>query len=349
MRKSAFYFVLLLFSFSLISCSSKNNNPVDNGNNNSTTFIISGKIVDTNGNPISGAKVTLTGSEKDSATTDASGIYKFENLDKSGTYTLTPSGPTSDIYYNITTYTLSDNSGDQSINFIAVNFIKFSISGKVSKIDGSPYPNVQVLLKQNNDSTFTQTDAQGKYKFDGLEIYKNYRVSLTSQQANTFDQNYFYVLSLKEDMIFNFQEIEDIIGSWTSEGTNLAADLPSYIDQRIMIFEGVDTTYNYDHDFRRFDYGNSSVVGGIIGAIYSTSESNFGNIKSVSITWNDTAKYEGIYEIDKTKNPWQMKFELEHTSAGEIAPTPAGGFGSGSRGSAHIETYFKKMIFPGNG
>jgi uncharacterized protein YjdB len=51
--------------------------------------IISGRVLDSSGAPISGATVSLTGSAVASATTDAKGIFAFAKLPSNGTYTLT--------------------------------------------------------------------------------------------------------------------------------------------------------------------------------------------------------------------------------------------------------------------
>jgi hypothetical protein len=53
--------------------------------------VITGRIVDQNGNPVAGAVVRLEGTQNRKLITDANGVYSFENVETSGFYTLTPS------------------------------------------------------------------------------------------------------------------------------------------------------------------------------------------------------------------------------------------------------------------
>jgi len=53
--------------------------------------MISGSITGSNGNPISGAVVNLSGTQTRKTITDAQGNYKFDNVDTNGFYTVTPS------------------------------------------------------------------------------------------------------------------------------------------------------------------------------------------------------------------------------------------------------------------
>jgi CSLREA domain-containing protein len=53
--------------------------------------VITGRIVDDNGNAVEGAVVRLQGSQNRKFITDANGVYRFENVETSGFYTVTPS------------------------------------------------------------------------------------------------------------------------------------------------------------------------------------------------------------------------------------------------------------------
>jgi len=53
--------------------------------------IVSGRITDTNGNPVEGAVVRLSGDQSRKLITDANGNYAFDNVDTGGFYTVTPS------------------------------------------------------------------------------------------------------------------------------------------------------------------------------------------------------------------------------------------------------------------
>ena len=53
--------------------------------------VVTGRIVDNNGNPVEGAVVRLAGTQNRKFITDANGFYRFENVETSGFYTVTPS------------------------------------------------------------------------------------------------------------------------------------------------------------------------------------------------------------------------------------------------------------------
>jgi hypothetical protein len=52
---------------------------------------VSGRIVDTNGNPVEGAAVRLSGMQDRMTVTDSSGAYDFDDVETNGFYTVTPS------------------------------------------------------------------------------------------------------------------------------------------------------------------------------------------------------------------------------------------------------------------
>jgi hypothetical protein len=53
--------------------------------------IVTGRIVDANGNPVEGAVVRLNGTQNRKFITDANGVYRFDNVETGGFYTVTPS------------------------------------------------------------------------------------------------------------------------------------------------------------------------------------------------------------------------------------------------------------------
>ena len=52
---------------------------------------VGGRIVDSNGNPVAGASIRLTGTQNRLTITDAGGNYQFDNVETNGFYTVTPS------------------------------------------------------------------------------------------------------------------------------------------------------------------------------------------------------------------------------------------------------------------
>jgi uncharacterized repeat protein (TIGR03803 family) len=123
----------------------------------STLFIISGQVVDSSGNPLSG--VTVSFSRGGSVLTDASGNYSFNDL--SGTGVLTPSlcgqsfSPPSLPFENLL--------ANQTQNFTTSPVAgMFSISGQVG---GSlPFTSFPVSLS-GSQSDSTETDLSGNYSF----------------------------------------------------------------------------------------------------------------------------------------------------------------------------------------
>jgi hypothetical protein len=56
-----------------------------------TSGVITGQILDDQGNPVEGAVVRLSGTQNRKFITDAIGVYRFENVETNGFYTVTPS------------------------------------------------------------------------------------------------------------------------------------------------------------------------------------------------------------------------------------------------------------------
>jgi hypothetical protein len=55
--------------------------------------VITGRIVDDSGAPVAGAVVRLSGTQNRKFITDANGFYRFDNVETTGFYTVTPSRP----------------------------------------------------------------------------------------------------------------------------------------------------------------------------------------------------------------------------------------------------------------
>jgi hypothetical protein len=53
--------------------------------------VVTGRIIDSDGQPVAGAVVRLEGTQTRKFITDANGVYRFENVETSGFYTVTPS------------------------------------------------------------------------------------------------------------------------------------------------------------------------------------------------------------------------------------------------------------------
>jgi Tol biopolymer transport system component len=138
---------------------------------------ISGQIVDTNGVAISGATVTLSGTQGSTTTTDANGFYSFRNITRNGNYTVTP-----------TLAGRSFSPAQQSVNNLlgtrAANFssaaLTVSVRGRVVDVNNptAGVSGVTVTLSGSAGGT-TTTDANGNYSFTGLAFGGSYTVTPT--------------------------------------------------------------------------------------------------------------------------------------------------------------------------
>ena len=80
--------LLLLIIYLVFGCAKDEEKPKTKPTEPVVTYNISGRVVDTNAAPISGAKVKyVSGAISDETTTDASGLYRFQNL-TIGVYTI---------------------------------------------------------------------------------------------------------------------------------------------------------------------------------------------------------------------------------------------------------------------
>ncbi|MDX6557960.1 MAG: hypothetical protein QOF72_1009, partial [Blastocatellia bacterium] len=80
-----------------------------------STGTISGRTVDQNGAPLSGATVTLSGGQSATATTDAAGNYSFPNLPSTVSYTVSAS--LAGVTFYPASFTLANLPADRTVNF----------------------------------------------------------------------------------------------------------------------------------------------------------------------------------------------------------------------------------------
>jgi hypothetical protein len=108
-------FVLpLLISFALVFTSCKSD---DNTVTPAPTYKISGTVTDAEGNFLANITVTLSGGASETATTDATGDYSFENLVSGGDFTVTVSSP--DYDFETASVSVTGLSMDEDIDFQA--------------------------------------------------------------------------------------------------------------------------------------------------------------------------------------------------------------------------------------
>ncbi len=140
----------------------------------SLTFKISGRITNPNNTPLAGVKVTLSGSQPVTTSTDNNGNYIFTGLPTSGRYVVTPASDD----YNFDPATIVTPNGDQTANFITKPKT-YLVKGTV-RSNGNPVPGVLVALSGSSLGTRV-TDGAGQYSF---ELPKGGSYVLTPTKAN---------------------------------------------------------------------------------------------------------------------------------------------------------------------
>ncbi len=108
------------------------------------TYTISGEVTfSTNGTPLSGVTVTLTGSVSNNYSLNSSGLYSFA-VPANGTYTVTPSR--SGYTFSPLSQTFNSLSANQTVNFTGTpTNTMYTISGQVTS-SGAALSNVTVTL-----------------------------------------------------------------------------------------------------------------------------------------------------------------------------------------------------------
>ncbi|HBI80703.1 MAG TPA: hypothetical protein DDY04_01820 [Bacteroidales bacterium] len=131
-----------------------------------------------------------------------------------------------------------------------------------------------------------------------------------------------------------------IVGEWYSSGTNVAP---------LLAYLGIDSIYskfNKDNTYlvESFSDGAKTTLTGT----YVQAKSGVGNIWNITLNQNSPTALtsQGIFEIDATKSPYTMDYEVAQTEPpiqGVTPPTASGGFGSTSNG-AYGTTNIQKFI-----
>ncbi|MDH4275722.1 MAG: carboxypeptidase regulatory-like domain-containing protein, partial [Gammaproteobacteria bacterium] len=131
------------------------------------TYALSGRIIKSNGNALSGVTIALTGAATRSATSDSNGDYSIPGLSP-GDYVVTPS---------LTGYTFTPTKQTVAVTNIDVAMIDFTaappqnatytLSGQVTSGANTALSGATVTLSGAADATAT-TDASGNYSFANL-------------------------------------------------------------------------------------------------------------------------------------------------------------------------------------
>jgi len=135
-------------------------------------FSLAGVVRDENGDPVSGAAISLTGSQSVSTLTDSQGNFRFSSLPTSGSYTVA----VSKLHYTFTTsnQTFLHPAGNVTAEFFGT-LNRHTISGRITKSDGTGIGGVVMTLEEL-PATRVTTDATGNYAFPELAAGGNYTV-----------------------------------------------------------------------------------------------------------------------------------------------------------------------------
>ena len=143
-------------------------------------YSISGRVNDSNYNPLSAALVTLSGGPGNSApqtvSTNAQGDYSFANLTGASQYSVT-------VAKNFYTFAPATQSITLVENVVNLNFVgtaqTHSIMGQVTNGTG-PLPGAAVTLS-GDAYRYVYSDASGNFRFEGLLAGGNYNITVTHQ------------------------------------------------------------------------------------------------------------------------------------------------------------------------
>lgn len=136
---------------------------------------------------------------------------------------------------------------------------------------------------------------------------------------------------------------EAIVGTWVSEGTNVAPLLVSLfkVTKITATFEA-----NGTYTVIQVDSTNASLT---LTGTYEVAKTTTGNIYTIKANQAAPAVLtsEGIYEINAAATPNTMQYEVVQTSPdiGAVPPTAAGGFGStnaGALGTWNVQVYVRQ-------
>ena len=144
------------------------------------TFVVTGRAIDENGQPLAGVAVTLTGtylSASFSVLTGADGSYRFGPLPTSGEYTLSVGGKR---HYTFTRTTVSGATpaGDQVVDFPA-RLNRHALAGRLLDERGRAIQGATLALSGSQTGAAT-SDASGNYSFASLGAGGNYTVTASS-------------------------------------------------------------------------------------------------------------------------------------------------------------------------
>ncbi len=137
----------------------------------------------------------------------------------------------------------------------------------------------------------------------------------------------------------NDKETLPIVGSWLSEGQNVA---PLLLGLGIVKIEA---TFNDDNTYTVVSYDTANATVTFEGT-YSAEKSDVDDIYNITINQSKPTALTsvGIFKVDENKDPREMTYEIVQTQPdiGATPPTAEAGFGStngGALGTWNVQKY----------
>ncbi len=180
--------------------------------NDNPTGTLTGTVTDQNGDPVSGATVTLAGTE---TTTDSDGTYKFSDA-AIGSYDLIVSAPgaeTETVPVTLETESLTTQNVELTVTG--------SVAGTITNQDGNPIEGATVSI----DSQTAQTDATGQYSIDGVGIGTQ-TLTVTTPDGAERTTEVDIVGGEQADGSLTFEQVGGVTGVVTTTGGDPVPDVP---------------------------------------------------------------------------------------------------------------------------
>lgn len=197
-------------------------------------FSISGNVEDEVGNPLSGATITLSGSQTAAGLTDALGNFRITNLPTTGAYTVTVSKR--HYVFTNSSHTVVRPSRDVAGIDFSGTLNRHTISGRIAKPNGTPIPGVTVHLALSQTSPVT-TNADGLFSFTNLPAGQNYIVAPAGQGLLVITPVNTVINDLAADVKANFTgRMRPEIVTMQNSDFALVLDSVSFVGQPFSIF-----------------------------------------------------------------------------------------------------------------
>ncbi|HEX8457662.1 MAG TPA: carboxypeptidase regulatory-like domain-containing protein [Pyrinomonadaceae bacterium] len=256
------------------------------------TFRISGQMTE-GAAVVSGASVSLTGSQSATAQTDANGYYSF-NVSAGGTYTVTPAHP----YFILTpaSATFTALSIHQTANFSAARRT-YALSGYARDACNRAVAAVSVTLaRAGATSVSVQTDANGFYSFAGVPAGYSYMLT-PAKTAYNFNPSSASLPNLNGNLSANFTgtptaatpQLAPLADAYVRGGTSAASNFGTTAQLISRLASSASNTYE---SYLTFEVGQQCTITSVKLRLYGklSSGSNLAvSVYSVANTaWTET-------------------------------------------------------------